>query len=80
MDTHKPQAVTHPVLSEIISGKDHLKTSEFARVIRLKEGSVRKAYRTQGHCCGVVPVIAGRGLLWPVSGILSIFSNHPHDE
>jgi hypothetical protein len=72
MNTTQSAIDQFPALADMARGKDHLTTREFALAVRRKEGSVRKAYRIHGRCCGVTPIVVGRTLLWPVSDVVKV--------
>ncbi len=54
-------------LAKIASGRDHIKTNEFARAVNRASQTVRKSYCLTGECFGIRPVKFGNRLLWPVA-------------
>lgn len=63
-----------PALAAIATGRDHIKTSEFARATNRASQTLRKNYCLTGHCFGIRPVKFGNRLLWPVSGIAALLN------
>lgn len=61
-------------LAEVASGRDHIRTSEFARAVNKTAQTIRKNYCLTGECFGVRPIKIGNALLWPVSGIAELLS------
>lgn len=61
-------------LAEVASGRDHIRTSEFARAVNKTSQTIRKNYCLTGECFGVRPIKIGNALLWPVSGIAELLS------
>jgi hypothetical protein len=59
-------------LAAIAAGRDHIKTSEFARAVNRTSQTIRKNYCSGGDCFGIRPVKFGNRLLWPVSEIAAL--------
>ena len=59
-------------LAEIAKGRDHVRTSEFARAFSRDSQTVRKNHSLNGECFGIRPVKVGKLLLWPVKEIAAV--------
>lgn len=53
-------------LAALAAGRDHISTSEFAKVTYHADQTVRKNHCLTGECFGIRPVKVGNRLLWPV--------------
>lgn len=62
------------VLDSIANGRDHIKTSEFARAVNRTCQTIRKNYCLTGACFGIRPVKFGNRLLWPVAEVAELLS------
>jgi hypothetical protein len=51
------------------SGRDHIKTAEFATAFSRATQTIRKQYAETGQCYGIKPRKVGNFLLWPVADI-----------
>jgi hypothetical protein len=58
-----------PALAALASGRDHIKTSEFAKLLCKEPQTLRKNYSQKGECFGIRPLKVGSHLLWPVREI-----------
>jgi hypothetical protein len=58
-----------PELAAIASGRDHVKTAEFAKAFSRATQTVRKQHSQTGACFGIRPRKVGNFLLWPVAEI-----------
>ena len=63
-------------LREISQGRDHIKTSEFAKATSRSAQTIRKYHATDGHAFGIRPRKIGNFLLWPVSEIAVLLSGN----
>lgn len=63
-----------PALAAIASGRDHIKTAEFARATNRASQTIRKNYCIFGNCFGIRPVKIGNMLLWPVADIAKMLN------
>jgi hypothetical protein len=63
-----------PALAEIASGRDHVKTNEFAKAINRASQTIRRNYCYTGECFGIRPIKFGNRLLWPVADIAALLS------
>ncbi len=71
MEQHKTIPST---LAEIATGRDHIKTEEFARYANRASQTIRKNYCLTGECFGIRPVKFGNRLLWPVVEIAALLN------
>lgn len=65
-------AALPPALAEISAGRDHVKTSEYAKAINRANQTIRALLCSQGHAFGIKPLKLGGRLLWPVSDIAAL--------
>lgn len=63
-----------PALAEIAAGRDHIKTSEFAKATNRTAQTIRKNYCLTGECFGIKPLKFGNRLLWPVADIAALLN------
>ncbi len=63
-----------PTLAAIATGRDHIKTEEFARCTNRANQTIRKNYCLTGECFGIRPVKFGNRLLWPVAEIAELLN------
>lgn len=61
-------------LAEIASGRDHVKTNEFAKALSRASQTIRKNYCLKGEYFGIRPVKFGNRLLWPVADIAALLN------
>lgn len=61
-------------LAEVANGRDHIRTSEFARAVNKAPQTIRKNYCLTGECFGIRPVKIGNALLWKVADIASLLA------
>lgn len=61
-----------PALAGLAAGRDHIKTSEFAKLLCKEPQTLRKNYSQKGECFGIRPLKVGSHLLWPVSEIAAL--------
>ena len=80
MSTHTSLSERLPALAELAQGRDHITTSELARLVCLNAGSVRKVYQTTGTFSGVRPVTLGRALLWPAVDVARILGSSNQEQ
>jgi hypothetical protein len=59
-------------LEAISSGRDHIKTGEFAQSLSKASQTIRKNYCLTGECYGIRPLKVGNSLLWPVKEIAAL--------
>lgn len=63
-----------PALANLASGRDHIRTHEFAHSLGRASQTIRKNYCHTGACFGIVPIKIGNRLLWPVEDIAQLLS------
>jgi hypothetical protein len=63
-----------PTLAALANGRDHIRTSEYARLFTKSPQTVRKNVSKTGRCYGIRPVKVGGHLLWPVSAIAALLA------
>jgi hypothetical protein len=63
-----------PALAALAEGRDHILTSEFARLTGHKPQTLRKNYCLTGACFGIRPQKIGNLLLWRVSHVAALLS------
>jgi hypothetical protein len=59
-------------LAAISSGRDHIKTDEYAQVLSKATQTIRKNYCLTGECYGIRPLKVGNSLLWPVKEVAAL--------
>lgn len=75
MNTCKSLSDRLPALANMVQGRDYITTKELARLVCLKEASVRRAYQTTGFFSGIRPLTLGKSLLWPVVDVVRMFES-----
>jgi hypothetical protein len=63
-----------PTLAALADGRDHIRTSEYARLCTNQPQTVRKNVSKAGHCYGIRPVKVGGHLLWPVADVAALLA------
>jgi hypothetical protein len=63
-----------PALAEIAAGRDHIRTTEFAKAVSKAHQTIRKLHCLSGQCFGIKPVRVGKHLLWPVADIAALLN------
>ncbi len=64
--------VSLTTLAKVANGRDHIRTSEFARAVNKAPQTIRKNYCLTGECFGIRPIKVGNALLWPVSEVAEL--------
>ncbi len=62
------------VLADVAKGRDHIRTSEFARAVNKAPQTIRKNFCLTGECFGIRPVKIGNALLWKVADVAALLA------
>ena len=63
-----------PLLAEIATETDYLRTDELARFLLRATQTIRKGYSLTGHYLGIRPVKLGNRLLWPIKEVAKLLA------
>lgn len=66
--------VSLTTLAKVANGRDHIRTSEFARAVNKSPQTIRKNYCLTGECFGIRPVKIGNALLWKVADVAALLA------